>query len=156
MKVIEQFIEVEAPLSTVYDQWTQFEDFPCFMDSIVEVRQVDDKRQHWKASIAGVEKEWDAEIFEQIPDQRIAWRSMSGAKNSGMVNFAEITPELTRVTLRLSYEPEGIIEDLAGMLGLMAGRVADDLAHFKEFIEVRSAPSGAWRGEIHGREVVPV
>ena len=155
MEVIEQSVEVEQPLSVVYDQWTQFESFPCFMESIVEVSQTDDKRLHWKAVIAGREKEWDAEIFEQTPDQRIAWRSMDGVKNSGAVNFAEISPELTRVTVHMSYEPEGIIENLAGMLGFAVARVTDDLQRFKEFIEARGTASGAWRGEIHGRNVLP-
>jgi len=156
MEIIEQSVEVAQPLSVVYDQWTQFEEFPCFMESIVEVSQTDDKRLHWKAVIGGREKEWDAEIFEQIPDRRIAWRSMGGMKNSGSVNFAEITPELTRVTVHLSYEPEGLIENLAGMLGFAVARVTDDLQRFKEFIEARGVSSGAWRGEIHGRNVMPV
>src|SRR6188768_942930 len=103
MDHVEKCIEVDAPLSLVYNQWTQFEEFPRFMEGVEEVRQLDDKRLHWKAEIAGKTKEWDAEIFEQIPDQRIAWRSTTGAKNSGMVNFFPIGTNATRVTLTLNY-----------------------------------------------------
>ena len=154
METIEKSIEVERPVSTVYNQWTQFEEFPQFMEGVKEVRQLDDRRLHWKAEIGGKTKEWDAEIFEQIPDERIAWRSMTGAKNSGMVNFHSGSPNTTRVTLKLNYEPEGIAETLGDTLGLVSTRVERDLARFKAFIESRGEPSGAWRGEIHGRHTV--
>lgn len=153
METIEKSIEVERPPGAVYNQWTQFEDFPRFMEGVKEVRQLDDKRLHWKAEIAGKEKEWDAEIFEQIPDQRIAWRSMSGAKNSGMVNFDPVGPSSTRVTLKLNYDPEGSAENIGDAFGLVSLRVTGDLKRFKEFIESREVPTGAWRGEIHGRSV---
>ena len=105
METIERAIEVNVPLREVYNQWTQFEEFPKFMEGVKEVRQLDDKRLHWRAEIAGKEKEWDAEIFEQIPDQRIAWRGMRGVMNSGMVNFIALTPTTTLVTLALHYQP---------------------------------------------------
>src|SRR5687767_3212568 len=105
MHSIEHCIDVEAPVSAVYNQWTQFEEFPQFMEGVEEVRQMGDKRLFWKAEVAGKTKEWEAEIFEQIPDERIAWRSMSGAKNSGMVNFLDLGGGNTRVSLKLNYEP---------------------------------------------------
>ena len=113
----------------------------------------DDKRLHWRAEIAGRDKEWDAEIFEQIPDQRVAWRSLRGAKNSGMVNFTPLGPNKTSVNLKLNYDPEGPLENMGDALGITSARVAGDLKRFKEFIEKRGAPTGAWRGEIHGRQV---
>jgi uncharacterized membrane protein len=154
METIEKSIEVERPVNAVYNQWTQFEEFPQFMEGVKEVRQLDDRRLHWKAEIGGKTKEWDAEIFEQIPDERIAWRSMTGAKNSGMVNFCPGSRDSTRVTLKLNYEPEGIAETLGDTLGLVSTRVERDLARFKAFIESRGEPSGAWRGEIHGRQTI--
>jgi uncharacterized membrane protein len=153
METIEKSIEVDAPVSAVYNQWTQFEEFPRFMEGVEAVTQLDDKRLHWKAEIAGKVKEWDAEIFEQIPDQRIAWRSMMGAKNSGMVNFFPIGTNTTRVTLSLNYEPEGAIEKVGDALGVVSSRVEGDLKRFKEFIESRGQETGGWRGQIRGREV---
>jgi uncharacterized membrane protein len=154
MQTIEKSIEVEKPLNAVYNQWTQFEDFPKFMDGVKEVRQLDDRRLHWKAEIAGKTKEWDAEIFEQIPDQRIAWQSLTGAKNSGVVNFRPEGQDATRVTLKLNYEPEGIAETLGDSLGMVSTRVEQDLERFKDFIESTGGPSRGWRGEIHGGDTV--
>lgn len=154
METIEKSIEVNRPVNTVYNQWTQFETFPHFMEGVKDVRQLDNKRLHWKAEVGGREKEWDAEIFEQIPDRRIAWRSITGAKNSGMVNFEMLDANRTRVTLRLNYETEGAVESLGDALGVVSGRVQGDLQRFKEFIETRPVETGAWRGEIHGRHVV--
>ncbi|MDB6026008.1 MAG: cyclase/dehydrase [Verrucomicrobiales bacterium] len=155
MEIIEKSIEVNAPISTVYNQWTQFEEFPKFMEGIEEVQQLDDKRLHWKAKIAGKTKEWDAEIVEQVPDQRIAWRSIGGTKNSGRVSFIQADLNRTRITLQLGYEPEGALEKTAEALGLVSGRVEGDLKRFKEFIESRGTETGEWRGEIRGREVKP-
>jgi uncharacterized membrane protein len=155
MESIEKTIEVDAPLSTVYNQWTQFEDFPQFMEGVKEVRQVDDKRLHWVAEIAGKRKEWDAEIFEQVPDQTIAWRSMGGAKNSGQVSFEPADNNATRVCLKLNYDPEGALESVGDALGVVGRRVEGDLERFKEFIETRRHETGSWRGEIHKREVYP-
>jgi uncharacterized membrane protein len=153
METIEKSIEVEEPVSKVYNQWTQFEEFPRFMEGVEEVEQMGDKRLHWKAEIGGKHKEWDAEIFEQIPDQRIAWRSITGAKNSGMVNFFPIGTGATRITLALNYEPEGAMEKVGDALGVVSSRVEGDLQRFKDFIESRGQETGAWRGEIKGREV---
>jgi uncharacterized membrane protein len=155
METVEKSIEVDAPRSTVYNQWTQFEDFPRFMEGVQEVRQLDDKRLHWRAEIGGKVKEWDAEIFEQIPDQRIAWRSTSGAMNSGMVNFEAMGANTTRISLKLNYQPETAGEKVGDALGAVSLKVGGDLKRFKEFIESRGTETGAWRGEIHGREVEP-
>jgi len=155
MESIEKTIEVDAPLSRVYNQWTQFEEFPQFMEGVKEVRQLDDKRLHWVAEIGGKRKEWDAEIFEQIPDETIAWRSMGGTKNSGQVSFAPAGNNATRVCLKLNYDPEGALENMAGTLGVVGRRVEGDLERFKKFIETRRHETGAWRGEIYKREVIP-
>lgn len=155
MEHIEKSVDVNAPLSAVYNQWTQFEEFPRFMEGVLEVRQLDDKRLHWRAKIAGKEKEWDAEIFEQSPDERIAWRSVSGAMNTGQVWFQSLGPSDTRVCLKINYDPEGAAENLAGALGVVGARVQSDLNRFKEYMESRGRETGSWRGEIHGREVQP-
>lgn len=154
MKTIEDSITVDVPVSRAYNQWTQFEEFHLFMEGIKEVKQVDPKRLHWKAEIAGKTKEWDAEIFEQVPDQRIAWRSMAGAKNSGMVNFTPLGANQTEVSVDLHYDPEGFVENLGDALGMVSTRVAGDLKRFKEFIEAQTEPTGGWRGEIQGKEIV--
>ena len=152
-ETIEKQIEVHVPVHTAYNQWTQFEDFPRFMEGVKEVRQLDDKRLHWRAMIAGKEKEWDAEIFEQVPDHKIAWRSTSGARNDGIVTFDKRGDNVTLVTLHLDYDPEGAVENVGDKLGVVSHRVEGDLKRFKEFVESRGTETGAWRGEIHGGEV---
>lgn len=153
MATAEHAIDVNVPVSTAYNQWTQFEEFPRFMQGIQEVRQLDDKRLQWRANIAGKEEAWEAEIIEQVPDQRVAWRSTSGAPNAGFVSFQSIDVNKTRVTLRLDYEPEGVLEKVGDALGIVRSRVQGDLERFKEFIESRGAETGEWRGEIHGGAV---
>jgi uncharacterized membrane protein len=148
MERIEKSIEVEAPLSSVYNQWTQFEEFPHFMDGVQEVRQLEDNRLFWRAEIAGKLTEWEAEIYEQVPDTRIAWRSTSGAPNAGAVSFQAISPQITRVNLVMDYQPLGAVEKVGDALGLVSGRVEGDLRRFKAFIEGRGVETGAWRGEI--------
>lgn len=148
MKTIAKTITVNVPLRQAYNQWTQFEDFPHFMEGVKEVKQLDDKSLHWKAEIAGKSEEWNAEITEQIPDQRIAWRSTSGAKNSGAVNFSAKGADQTVVNLEIQYEPEGMVENLGDMAGLVSARILGDLNRFKEFIETRHSATGGWRGEI--------
>ena len=150
---VEKSIEVQAPLNRVYNQWTQFEDFPKFMQGIERVQQFDDKRLHWVAEIGGKRKEWDAEIFEQVPDQKIAWRSTSGAPNAGIVSFRPIAPNLTHVTVRMEYDPEGAIENLGAALGAVGMRIEGDLKRFRDFIQSRIQETGAWRGEIHSGRV---
>jgi len=145
---IEHAIEVNAPVRTVYNQWTQFEEFPKFMEGVERVQQLDDKRLHWHADIGFKDKEWDAEIVDQVPDQRVAWRSTSGAPNGGVVTFQPLDATRTRVTLRLEYTPDGLVENVGDTLGLVSRRVEGDLARFKQFIEARGTETGGWRGEI--------
>ena len=148
MTTIEQSMDVDVPVSTAYNQWTQFEDFPQFMEGVEEVRQVTDDRLHWKTKIAGVEREFDAQITEQHPDERVAWRSLDGPDQAGVVTFHKLDPTTTRVMLQLDFEPEGLVEQVGDKLGLVKGRVKGDLERFKVFIEKRSAETGAWRGDI--------
>jgi len=152
---IDKSLTVDVPVHTAYNQWTQFEEFPMFMEGVKQVQQLDDKRLHWRADIAGKEKEWDAEIFEQVPDRKIAWRSTSGARNNGMVTFDKTADTTTMVTLFLEYEPDSTVEKAGDALGFVSRRVEGDLKRFKEFIEKRAKETGAWRGEIHGGQVNP-
>ena len=151
MASIEKSIHVNVPVHTAYNQWTQFEDFPRFMEGVREVRQLDDKHLHWRAEIAGKDTEWDAVITEQIPDERIAWTNTSGAKNAGVVTFHRIDPQTTKLMLQLDYEPEGAMENIGSALGMVGRRVEGDLERFKEFIEARGQETGAWRGEVRQR-----
>ncbi len=148
MASIERAIDVDVPVRIAYDQWTQFESFPSFMEGVKEVHQVDDKRLRWRAEIAGKEEEWEAEITEQQPDRMIAWRSIAGALNAGTVTF-EPRDGATRVKLRIDYAPEDATEKAGSALGVVSARIQGDLDRFKEFIESRHEPTGAWRGEIH-------
>lgn len=141
-------IDVNVPVRTAYNQWTQFEEFPRFMEGVKEVRQITDTTLHWRAEIAGREEEWDAVISEQIPDQRIAWTSITGAKNAGVVTFHYIDPNTTRVTLQIDYDPQGVIENVGDALGMVKARIGGDLERFKKFIESRQMETGAWRGEV--------
>jgi uncharacterized membrane protein len=153
MASVEKTIEVDQPVRMVYNQWTQFEEFPRFMEGVEEVRQLDDKRLHWRAEIAGKTEEWDAEITDQIPDKQVAWRSISGSENSGIIRFTPIGANKTRVTAVIGYDPEGIVETVGDKLGFVSRRVEGDLQRFKTFIEERDTATGAWRGEIHGGAV---
>lgn len=148
METIQKSIEVNVPLHTAYNQWTQFETFPEFMEGIQEVRQLDDRHVHWVADIGGKHKEWDAEIVEQIPDQRIQWRSTSGARNDGLVEFEPISDSQTHVTVKMNYETEGVLEGIGDFFGVTSTRVEGDLERFKEFVETRGAETGGWRGEV--------
>ena len=148
MERIQKSIDVDRPLHQVYNQWTQFEEFPQFMEGVKEVKQFDDTRLHWVAEIAGKEKQWNAKIIEQIPDLRVAWESESGEYTSGVVSFQALGPDRTRVTLELSYDPKGFIENAGDTIGVVSRRIENDLEHFKEFIENRGQETGAWRGTI--------
>ncbi len=155
MAKIEKSVEVRVPVRTAYNQWTQFEEFPQFMEGVREVKQLDDKRLYWRAEISGKEKEWNAEISEQTPDERIAWHSTTGARNAGQVSFHPIDANNTRITLLIDYEPEGATENIGDVLGVVGRRVQGDLERFKEFIESRGRETGSWRGEIHGGQTRP-
>jgi uncharacterized membrane protein len=148
MSTVEKHIDVELPVTTVYNQWTQFEEFPEFMAGVERVSQLDDTRLHWVAEIAGAKREWDAEIVEQVPDERVAWRSLDGTGNAGVVTFLPVGPQSTRVTLELVFEPEGITETVGDKLGFVSKQAEGDLKRFKEFIESRGRETGAWRGEV--------
>ena len=148
MASVVESIDVNVPLSTAYNQWTQFEEFPRFMEGVKSVKQLDDSHLHWVAEIAGKEEEWDAEISEQHPDERVAWHSTSGTKNAGVVTFHRIDDNTTRVTLQLDVEPEGLVESVGTALGLLDRRVKGDLERFKEFIQGRGTETGAWRGDV--------
>jgi uncharacterized membrane protein len=145
---IEESIEVNVPVRTAYNQWTQFEDFPKFMENVLEVKQLDDRHLHWRAKVAGEEKEWDAEITEQIPDKRIAWRSVSGPRHGGVVTFHKISDNETRIMLQMEYEPEGPLEKLGDAMGAVRMEARRSLERFKEMLEQRGAETGAWRGKI--------
>ncbi|HQT71872.1 MAG TPA: SRPBCC family protein [Thiobacillus sp.] len=145
---VEESIEVNVPVSTAYNQWTQFQDFPRFMDSVHEVRQLDDKHLHWRADVAGKEKEWDAEITEQIPDKRIAWHSTSGTSNAGVVTFHKISDAKTRIMLQMDYDPESVAEHIGDAFGVVKMQAKGNLKRFKEMLESRGKETGAWRGTV--------
>ncbi|HRI37201.1 MAG TPA: SRPBCC family protein [Nitrospira sp.] len=148
MSILEKSIELNVPVTTAYNQWTQFEEFPKFMEGVEQVRQVDDKHVYWKASIGGKQKEWHSVITEQIPDHAIAWITHEGAKNTGRITFTRIRDDSSKLDLRLEYEPEGAIEHTGDMMGIVLARVEGDLQRFKEFIESRRHETGAWRGNV--------
>ena len=144
----EKSIEVDVPVRVAYDQWTQFEEFPQFMDGVETVTQLDDRRLHWVAEIAGVKREWDAEITDQEPDRRIAWRSIDGTGNAGVVTFQPLGPDRTKVTLDIDIEPQDLVEKIGDKLGFVSKQSEGDLKQFKDFIESRGRATGAWRGEV--------
>jgi polyketide cyclase/dehydrase/lipid transport protein len=146
---VEESIQVDVPVSTAYNQWTQFEDFPHFMGGVKEVHQHDDQRLHWVAEIAGVRREWEATIIEQVPDQKIAWAATEGATNAGAVRFEPLGPSSTTVYLTLEYEPEGLVEQAGDKLGIVGRQAKSDLKKFKELIEDEGYESGAWRGSVN-------
>jgi uncharacterized membrane protein len=148
METVEKTVDIDVPVRTAYNQWTQFEEFPRFMDGVESVRQLDDTRLHWVANVGGERKEWDARITEQIPDQRIAWRSEGGEFTAGAVSFRPLEPNRTRLTVHFNYEPKGITEKVGDMLGVVSNRVEGDLERFKDFIEGRGRETGGWRGTV--------
>ncbi len=145
---VEESIDLNVPVSTAYNQWTQFEEFPKFMASVEEVKQIDDTHLHWRANVAGKTKEWDAEITEQIPDQRIAWRSTDGVRNAGVVTFHKISDSRTRVMLQMDYEPETPTEKLGDAVGGVKLTAKGNLKRFKQLVEQRGRETGAWRGTV--------
>ena len=148
MTQIVETIDVDVPVSTAYNQWTQFESFPQFMDGVDEVVQKSETLTHWKISIAGVKREFDAEITEQHPDERVAWRSVGGAGHAGVVTFHKLSDSSSRVTLQIDTEPQGLVEKAGDALGLTTLNAKGDLKRFKTFIEARGAETGAWRGDV--------
>ncbi|MGY1703729.1 SRPBCC family protein [Geodermatophilus sp. SYSU D00697] len=146
---VEKSIQVDVPVRTAYDQWTQFEDFPHFMGGVREVRQLDDERLHWVAEIAGVRREWEARILEQVPDQKVAWAATEGATNAGAVRFQPAGAGSTIVYLSLDYEPEGLVEQVGDKLGIVERQVRSDLERFKALVENEGYASGGWRGSVN-------
>ncbi|WP_433538154.1 SRPBCC family protein [Micromonospora sp. CA-249363] len=148
MSGVTEHVEVSVPVRTAYDQWTQFEEFPQFMEGVQEVRQLSETMTHWKVDIAGVKREFDAEITEQLPDERVAWRSTGGTQQAGVVTFHRLDESKTRVTLQLEFEPHGVVEQAGDKLGIVDRRAKGDLERFKTFIERRGQETGAWRGTV--------
>ncbi|HEY3667728.1 MAG TPA: SRPBCC family protein [Polyangiaceae bacterium] len=152
MSTVEQSIEIDVPVGVAYDQWTQFESFPQFMDGVEEVRQLDDTHLHWRAEVAGRVAEWDAVITEQVPEERIAWRATDGKANGGIVTFARIGGASTRVTVQIEHESEGIMEKVGSALGADSREVKNSLESFKELVESRGQATGGWRGTVREGE----
>lgn len=150
----EKSIQVDVPVTTAYNQWTQFEDFPHFMGGVKEVRQHGDQRLHWVAEIAGVRREWDAAILEQVPDRKIAWAATEGATNAGAVRFLPAGTGSTIVHLSLEYEPQGLVEKVGDKLGIVERQVESDLQRFKSLVESEGYATGGWRGSVNpGQDV---
>lgn len=148
MSTIEESVEVGVPVRTAYNQWTQFEEFPKFMEGIESVTQLDDTHVHWVANLAGVRREWDAEITEQHPDERVAWCATDGAENAGVVTFHKLDDTRTKVMLQLDFDPEGFVEKAGDAMGIVKMRASGDLKRFRDFIETQGAASGGWRGDV--------
>jgi len=147
---VEESVEVNVPVETAYNEWTQFEEFPRFMEGIEEVRQLDDTHVHWVASSGGRRREWDAEITEQRPNERVAWHATSGKRNAGVVTLHRLGDERSKMMVQLDFEPEGFRETAGSILGLDRRRIRGDLERFSELVEGRGVESGAWRGTIGG------
>jgi uncharacterized membrane protein len=153
MSQIIETVDVDVPVRVAYDQWTQFEEFPRFMKAVEKVEQLNDTTIRWTAEIAGATKTWTAKITQQEPDQRVAWTSIEGARNAGVVTFHRLDDRRTRVTLQLDVEPEGPVESVGDALGFVSRQAKDDLKNFKEFIEQQGVATGAWRGEVRQDDV---
>jgi uncharacterized membrane protein len=156
MDTITRSIEVDVPLQVAYDQWTQFEDFPRFMGGVESIQQLSDTRTHWNTKIAGVSREFDAEILVQQPDQGVSWRSVDGPTHAGRVTFSPLAENRTEVTLAMDWEPEGALEKAGDALGIVEGQVKKDLESFKKFIEERGTATGAWRGQVDSGSTGPL
>jgi uncharacterized membrane protein len=148
MTTVRETIDVGVPVRTAYDQWTQFEEFPRFMEGVERVTQQDDTRLHWVAEIGGQTREWEAKIVEQEPDRVVAWTATSGTGNAGRVEFTSMGDDSTRIILQLDYEPDGLVEKAGAATGAVQRRARKDLERFKEYIESRGIETGAWRGEV--------
>jgi uncharacterized membrane protein len=148
MTEVVKYVDVRCPVGTVYNQYTQFEEFPKFMAGVERVTQIDNEMLHWVIEIGGVRREFDTRITEQLPDERIAWTSVNNKTMAGVVTFHRLSDDTTRVTLQMAYDPEGFTENAAELLGLISARIEGDLERFKTFLESRGRETGAWRGEI--------
>ena len=148
MSTVEESIEVAVPVTTAYNQWTQFESFPQFMEGVEKIEQTSDTMTRWVTKIGGVERTFDAAITEQLPDERVAWKSVDEPRQAGVVTFHRLSPETTKVMVQMDFEPEGFVETAGDKLGIVKHRVKGDLERFKDFIEGRGQETGAWRGEV--------
>ncbi len=148
-------IDLGVPVRAAYDQWTQFEAFPRFLENVKEVRQLDDTRVWWLAEVGGREIHWTAEIYEQVPDRRIAWTSVDGALNAGAVSFRPLSPQSTRMLVEIAYEPQGLLEDLGALVGLVSRRIGSGLEDFRTYIETHMKETGGWRGTVEGDPAGP-
>ena len=152
METIKESIEVNVPVSTAYNQWTQFEEFPKFMEGVESVGQIDDTHLRWAAEVGGERREWQAEIIDQVPDQKVAWRAVDGDGPNGVVTFEPLGADQTMVIVEMSYAPEGLKESLGAKIGLDSRGVKQDLERFKTLIETLGAETGAWRGKVEAGE----
>ena len=143
-----EYIDVDVPVHVAYNQWTQFETFPQFMGGVESITQIDDVTNHWVTKVAGVQREFDTRISEQVPDERIAWSSVEGTTHAGVVTFHRLSDTSCRVTVQMDVEPEGLVETAGDKLGVIGGRIEDDLKKFKEFIESTGHETGGWRGQV--------
>jgi uncharacterized membrane protein len=148
MTSVTKSIDVDVPISTAYNQWTQFESFPHFMGGVEQITQSDDTHAHWKTRIGGVEREFDTEITEQHPDERVAWKSTDGTTHAGVVTFHRLGDAQTKVTVQLDWQPEGVVEKAGALVGVDDHQVKSDLERFKSYIEDRGHAEGAWRGDV--------
>ncbi|SHN06071.1 SRPBCC family protein [Actinacidiphila paucisporea] len=149
MSTIEESVEVAVPVGTAYNQWTQFEDFPKFMEGVQRIEQRTPTLTHWVTSVDGVHREFDAEITEQIPDERVAWTTVDGeARQAGVVTFHRLDAEHTKVMLQMEHDPQGIADTVGDKLGFVRRQTKGDLKRFKSFIESRGTETGAWRGQV--------
>ncbi|MEV7620705.1 SRPBCC family protein [Microbacterium sp. NPDC089321] len=149
MPQIIETVDVNVPVSVAYNQWTQFESFPHFLDEVVSITQIDDTHNHWVVNVGGAEREFDAEITEQHPDERVAWRSIGGeTEHAGVVTFHKLDENTTRVTAQIDWEPQGLLEKVGALVGAGSHAVKKDLDNFKEFIEGRGSATGSWRGDV--------
>jgi uncharacterized membrane protein len=148
MSTVTKSVDVDVPIDTAYNQWTQFESFPHFLGGVEQIQQLDERRTHWKVNIDGVKREFDAEITEQHPEERVAWKSTDGTTHAGVVTFHKLAPEQTRVTVQMDWEPQNVVEKAGAALGFDDRQVQADLDRFKKFIEQRGSETGAWRGEV--------
>jgi uncharacterized membrane protein len=149
VSTVTESVDVDVPVRTAYNQWTQFEEYPRFMDGVQQISQLDATHTHWKTEIGGVKREFDAEITEQLPDERVAWKSTEGEKQAGVVTFHRLDDSRTRVTVQMDYEPQGIVEKAGSAVGVIGHQVKGDLRRFKDYIENRDGiETGAWRGQV--------
>lgn len=149
MSTVTESVDVDVPVRTAYNQWTQFEEYPRFMDGVEHISQLDATHTHWKTEIGGVKREFNAEITEQLPDERVAWKSTDGEKQAGVVTFHRLDDTRTRVTVQMDYEPQGAVEKVGSAVGVVGHQVKGDLRRFKDYIEKRDGvETGAWRGQV--------